>query len=298
MSVAQTPPAPFEAEPLADGGVMGPVRHPVNVSREAVGSIHDDATAQTLGFRGGTVAANIHMEQFPPLFAARFGQPWTAPGGLSLYFLQPTTDGEPVRAAMGPLNETQGGDWAEAWIETPEGARVCEGMAWRGAAPEPTTLRARLAQARPAQDLRILAASKIGDKVANVPARIDSATALVRVKGITEPSEAYVNRDANGRYLAAPAVVIDALRAVETPLFKSQGEFVGMFGAIELEHLAGPVMLDTDYLVDGEVIGLGESPKTEIAWYESRLRSAAGGPVLARLLMMTRVLKGSSPLWT
>ena len=298
MPVAQTQPAPFEAEPLADGGVMGPVRHPVNVSREAVGSIHDDATAQTLGFRGGTVAANIHMEQFPPLFAARFGQTWTGPGGLSLYFLQPTTDGEPVRAAMGPLHEAQDGAWAQAWIETPEGARVCEGMAWRGAAPEPTTLRARLAQARPAQDLRILAASKIGDKVANVPARIDSVTALVRVRGITEPSDAYANRDADGRYLAAPAVVIDALRAVETPLFKSQGEFVGMFGAIELEHLAGPVMLDTDYLVDGEVIGLGESPKTEIAWYESRLRPANGGPVLARLLMMTRVLKGSSSLWT
>lgn len=298
MSLTPPEPAPFRAYPLPEGGLSGPLRRPINVSRQAASSIHDDATAQTLGFRGGTVAANVHMEQFPPLFAARFGQPWTTPGGLSLYFLQATTDGEPVRAAMGPVTETAHSAWAPAWIETPEGARVCDGLAWRGTAPTPTPLRTRLTQARPAQDLRILAKTSTGDRVAAVPARIESATAVERVRGVTEPMDAYLHPDAEGRRLAAPAVVIDALRAVETPLFQSVGEFVGMFGAIELEHLAGPVWLDTDYLADGEVVGVGESPKTEIVWYESRLRPASGGPALARLLMMTRVLKGSSPLWT
>lgn len=298
MPPSEPDPAPFEAQTLSDGGLVGPFRRPVNVSREAVGSIHDDATAQTLGFRGGTVAANIHMEQFPPLFAARFERPWTSPGGLSLYFLQPTTDGEPVRAGLGPLTEGVGGAWATAWIETPEGARVCEGMAWRGRAPVSTTLRERLVRSRPAETLRILAASQIGDRACDVPARIASTSALARVRGVSEPMDADVTPDAAGRRLAAPSVVIDALRVVETPLFKSEGEFVGMFGAIELEHLAGPVMLDTDYLVEGEIVGLGESPKTEIAWYESWLRPASGGPVLARLLMMSRVLKASSPLWS
>ena len=54
-----------------DGILAGPVRHPVNFSRDAKGSIHDDATAQTLGFRGGTVAGNIHFEQFSPVLLAR-----------------------------------------------------------------------------------------------------------------------------------------------------------------------------------------------------------------------------------
>ena len=34
---------------------------------EGAGSIHDDATAERLGFRGGTVAGDIHMNQFPPV---------------------------------------------------------------------------------------------------------------------------------------------------------------------------------------------------------------------------------------
>lgn len=288
----------FATLDLPDGGLAGPLRRPVNESRGAVGSIHDDDTAQGLGFRGGTVAGNIHMEQFPPLYGARFGRPWTEPGGLSLYFLQPTTDGEPVQACLGPVVEQGDGvRRASAWMQTPEGQKVCEGEAWSGGDLADTPLRHKAAQIRPGADLRILRGSKVGDTVSEVPAIIPSATALVRVRGITEPLAGYTTPDAEGRRVAAPAVVIDALRAVETPLFRSEGEFVGMFGAIELQHLAGPVYLDCDYVAEGEIVGLGESPKTEIAWYESRLRAATGGPVIARLLMMTRLLKGSSSLW-
>ena len=40
-----------------DGVLAGPVRSPRNSARHlGAGSIHDDATAQKLGFRGGTVA--------------------------------------------------------------------------------------------------------------------------------------------------------------------------------------------------------------------------------------------------
>lgn len=290
--------APFEALDLQGGVLAGPFRHPVNESRDAVGSIHDDATAQQLGFRGGTVAGNIHMEQFPPLYAARFGQAWTTPGGLSLYFLQPTTDGEPVQACLGPVvADGAGNRRAEAWMQTPQGDKVCAGEAWSGGDLTDTPLRRRLAEMRPGGDLRILGASKVGDSVTQIPARIDQASAMVRVRGVTEPMPGYVTPDAAGRLLAAPAVVIDALRAVETPLFKSEGDFVGMFGAIELQHLSGAVYLDCDYLAEGEILALGVSPKTEIAWFESRLRATAGGPVIARLLMMTRLLKDSSRLW-
>ena len=59
-----------QAEPFAvtvrDGVTIGPIRRPTNFSKNAVGSIQDDARAQELGFRGGTVAGNIHFEQYPP----------------------------------------------------------------------------------------------------------------------------------------------------------------------------------------------------------------------------------------
>lgn len=281
-----------------DGVMSGPVRRPVNVSRDAVGSIHDDKTARNLGFRGGTVAGNIHFEQFPPLMLARFGESWRRRGGLSLYFLNATTDGEPVQAFVGPAETTASGvRRASAWMETPDGVRVSEGGAWAGGEDPQSALRLRVARQPPPTDLRILKASKVGDSVRDIPSRLDGETALRRLEGVTEPLPEYRDAALFGGLVAAPAVAIDALRVVEGPLFKAGDAFVGMFGAIELEFLDGPVFLDRDYLADGRVIGLGESPKTEVAWYESTLREAASGRPVARLLMMSRLLKASSALW-
>lgn len=281
-----------------DGVLAGPVRRPVNLSRDAAGSIHDDATAQTLGFRGGTVAGNIHFEQFPPLMLARFGDDWRRRGGLSLHFITATTDGEPVQAFVGTAETLATGvRRAPAWMDTPEGVRVCEGTAWAGGEDLDSALRRRVAQQRPATDLRILGASRVGDAAHDVASRLDSVTALRRLEGVTEPLPEYRDPALFGGLVAAPAVAIDALRAVEKPLFPTEGDYVGMFGAIELEFLDGPVFLDRDYRADGRVLALGDSPKTEVAWYESTLREASGGRRVARLVIMSRLLKASSRLW-
>ncbi|WP_411287896.1 hypothetical protein [Phenylobacterium sp.] len=278
--------------------LTGPVRRPVNVSRDAQGSIHDDKTAQTLGFRGGTVAGNIHMEQFVPVMRARFGADWSQRGGLSLYFLNATTDGEPVQASIGPVVEDPFGiQRADVWMQTPEGVRVSEGTAWIGGDDPQSALRQRLASQRPAEDLRMLLASSVGDAVQDVPTRLDGETCLRRLQGITEPLPEYREAAIWGERVAAPAVAIDALRAVEGPLFRAKAGFVGMFGAIEVQHLGAPIFLDHDYLVDGRLVALGSSPKTEMAWYESTLKDAADCRPVARLLMLTRLLKASSPLW-
>ena len=50
---------------LRDHVFVGPLRRSVNNARHIPGSIHDDATATKLGFRGGTVAGSIHLELFP-----------------------------------------------------------------------------------------------------------------------------------------------------------------------------------------------------------------------------------------
>src|SRR5207302_9745282 len=81
-----------------DGVLIGPYRRPRNLSINVRGSIHDDATAQKLGFRGGTVAGSIHMEQFPPLMLRAFGERWFETGSLSTYFRNATTGREAVRA--------------------------------------------------------------------------------------------------------------------------------------------------------------------------------------------------------
>lgn len=79
--------------------IAGPARQPRNLSAHVQGSIHDDATAAALGFRGGTVAGSIHMDQFPPLLLEAFGKGWFETGCLSLYFRHATTDGADDAAA-------------------------------------------------------------------------------------------------------------------------------------------------------------------------------------------------------
>ena len=281
-----------------DGVLVGPVRHPENFSKNAVGSIHDDDSAKALGFRGGTVAANIHFEQFPPLINAAFGQDWLRNGGLSLFSLNATTDGEPVQACVGPVEvRADGGRRAKAWMVTPAGVRVSEGSASIGGPDEASALREKLRAVRPPGNLRILAGSRVGDGVFNIPSRLESAATAPRLASITETMTAYTDPGPYGGLVAAPSVAIDALRAVEGPLFRLNGPVVGLFGAIELQYLDGPIFIDRDYLTDGRVVALSDSPKTEVVWYESVLRPACGGAPVARLIMMSRLLKASSPLW-
>src|SRR5690606_38042129 len=80
------------------GKLVGPYRPARNMAAGAgEGSIHDDKTAKGLGFRGGTVAGSVHMEQFPPILMRAFGERWFETGGLACYFRNATVDGESVR---------------------------------------------------------------------------------------------------------------------------------------------------------------------------------------------------------
>ncbi|HXZ86850.1 MAG TPA: hypothetical protein VEI82_15315, partial [Myxococcota bacterium] len=76
--------------------LAGELRAARNGAAEQKGSIHDDATATKLGFRGGTVAGSVHMDQFPPLLLRVFGPRFFEHGALSLYFVNATVDREPV----------------------------------------------------------------------------------------------------------------------------------------------------------------------------------------------------------
>lgn len=70
---------------------------------------------------------------------------------------------------------------------------------------------------------------------------------------------------------------------------------VGLYGAIELRNINGPVFIDRPYSAGGEVVARGQSPKTEYIWYESFLDDADGKRV-AEMLMQLRFMKGSAQL--
>src|SRR5947209_1278574 len=129
---------------VRDGVIEGPVRAPVNAAAQQAGSIHDDATASKLGFRGGTVAGSIHMDQFPPVLIEAFGQRWFERGSLSLYFLNATTGGEPVKAFASTPTPGATDEQVGVWMERdPEGMKVADGTASVGDPALPTELERR-----------------------------------------------------------------------------------------------------------------------------------------------------------
>jgi hypothetical protein len=278
--------------------LAGPVRRPRNLSASVAGSIHDDATATALGFRGGTVAGSVHMDQFPPLALRAFGNGWFEAGSLSLYFRHATTDGEPVRAFIEQPPRPRDVQ-TRAWATTTDDVLVAEGTAGNGSPAEPSALRERdLRPVDPAQ-LRILRSLRPGAVLGDIMVESDGERQRQRIDqgGMTEPLDWYTGPSHWGGPIAAPSAVVDLLyRRLLGEAKLGMGDHVGLFGAIEIRFRSGPVFTDARYRVTGEVVALSDTPKTEVLWFDSRAFDGDGG-LVAEMRMMLRQLKQSSPLY-
>ncbi|MGD8830851.1 MAG: hypothetical protein PVF57_09630 [Pseudomonadales bacterium] len=281
-----------------DGVLAGPMRAPRNSARHlGAGSIHDDATAQKLGFRGGTVAGSLHMEQFPPLLIAVFGDDWLATGGMSLYFKYATTDNEPVRAFV--RRPRPGEDRVEIWMDDARGNRVADGTANVGGTDTGSTVRQRIAAMPEPEDIRILAGVTAGHSGERVPTRITADALESRLQVITEPLPAYADATLYGQRIATPALEVQVLRPSERSILPRNSDFgVGLFGAIELQHHRGPVLVEHDYETRARVLAVGETPKTEYLYYEASLFEPGTDASVLTMIMMLRFMKASSRLWS
>jgi len=95
----------FETEIVDDGvSLIGPWRSPRQMLAEQVYddhvSIHDDATAQRLGFKGGAIEGPTHFSQFAPLGERLWGDVWFESSCLSAHYRNPAFEGEEVQAVM------------------------------------------------------------------------------------------------------------------------------------------------------------------------------------------------------
>jgi len=279
----------------ADGIIAGPLRSSVNSSREARGSIHDDATATKLGFRGGTVAGSIHMELFPPLLLKAFGQRWFEHGTLSMYFTNATTDREPVRAFLREPAAGATDAQVDAWVEREDGMRVAEGSASVGDPGEPTALQRRPLDRFETGELRMLAGIGPGFEFEPVEVRLDPQQQKNRLNVITERLDWYDGDSPWGGPIATPAAMVQLLYAKSMETLRGRlGPAVGLFGAIELRNIKGPVFVDQPYRVTGKVLAVGQSPKTEYMWFETGMDEPNGDRV-AEMRMLLRWMKASSP---
>ena len=275
--------------------ITGEWRRPVNTAAHQKGSIHDDDTATDLGFRGGTVAGAIHMEQFPPLLLEMFGADFWQTGTLSMYFRSATVDREPVRCLTTEPERVGNIRRTNVWMEKEDGTIVASGTASCGGHDEKSELRSKLESIRPISELRILKNLKVGARCEDQRCFVEDSFLDAQLGVITEPLSCYkTSNEFSGRVLPVTQVV----RAFDPPevalITEVEPPFVGLYGAIEIEFINGPVLAETEYKGSGEIVGLSDSPQTEILWRDSILMT---DKPIARMLKMDRLMKNSSPLW-
>ncbi len=279
--------------------VNGPMRHPRNLEQGAPNSIHNDAVASKLGMRGGTVAGNYHMEQFPPLLTAVLGRRWWQTGNLSLYYKYATTDAEGVTCyAERPAHADADFVRIPVWMDHETGQRVAEGTAAVGAPDLESALRMRIAATPEPNDVRILADLEVGQSAVAPLFKVSRSRFDTRMGVIVEPLPDYTAASSWGGPILPPSLMCDVMYMAQFSLLKRDAKYgVGLFGAIELQIYDGPMFPEQDYAARIEVLAIGETPKTEYFWYESIAADPATGRDVAGMLMMLRFMKASSSLW-
>ena len=276
--------------PTIQAELAGAFRAPHNGFQQAAASIHNDEVASKLGFKGGTVPGSVHMDQFVPLLVELYGPAWFETGDISLHFTQATVDREEVQAIAQPA-----ADRAALRMVNRAGQQICVGSAspkGPDGGSEVARRMAEQAQAEPGR-LRIYAELSPGDTTADIPMRVARADYDAGLERITERLPLY---DEKG--VLSPAFAV-RLAHMSRPfvLAKAKPPYVGLFGALEVRQLRGPLLADRDYVGRTTMRKLTESPKTENAWYDVEIADAQTGQDVAAVTFMIRAMKASSPLW-
>ena len=182
-------------------------------------------------------------------------------------------------------------------MERPDGTLVAEGSASVGR-PGPVShlYGVDLRPSDPSR-LRILAGVEPGTPLGH-RASAPSAQLRARIErgGLADVLPWSLDSSPWGAPVANPSSVVHLLRDRRHEFGPHIGAAVGLFGAIEIRHHAGPVLLDQDYEVTGEVVAVGASPKTEYVWYDTQAHDDSGRLVVS-MRMQLRWMKASSPLY-
>jgi hypothetical protein len=257
--------------------------------RRGAGSIHDDTVATKLGFKGGTVPGSVHMNQLAPLILAIYGDKWLERGSLSSFFTQATVDNERTRAIA-----ERGEERARLRQYNEAGDQISENTASLDPDDPGAELVRRMAMQDPAPAgrLRILADFKVGDETSGTPVKIDREMLSKTLQTITEDLPVYRDKG-----VLPPGLVIHLAHMARGTVLARQKTAVGLFGALEVRNLKGPILADVDYVARTKVLKLSESPRTENIWYDVILADAKTKDDVGVVRFQIRLMKGSSPLW-
>jgi hypothetical protein len=297
--------APFDTPIVEHEGILsGPFRAPKQMlaAQEYDGhtSIHDNDTAQKLGFKGATIEGPTHFSQFAPLGFALWGERWLSHGCISAHYRAPVYEGEEVKAFMRrPANR---GVQSEIWMLRANGDEILRGTASVGPDFPPSALDERLGALAPLADPVILADVKVGMRSPRTPVRMDSQQHMgalypfslaQKLERITEPSAIYHRSDHVWGRPIVPVEMVSVLMqySARDNSFKTRGPAVGLFADQEIRLFEGPVLVGEPYEIEREVIALTGSRRTESVWVRSTLYATGTERKVATMLLNLATMK-------
>ena len=284
---------------------VGPWRRPHQMLNaqlyDSHASIHDDATAQKLGFQGGTIEGPTHFSQFAPLCENLWGKAWFETGCISAHYRNPSFEGEEVQAIL--TKPEPGARQCKIQMVKRDGTEVLRGTASVGSDGTATALDQRLTELKPLADPVILHDVKVGMKTGRQTVRMGFDQNMgelypfslsEKLKVITEPSSYYRREESSGNPWGRPIVPIEMLsvlfqyRSREDRL-PIKGPAVGLFADQEIRLIRGPLFVGEDYETEREVIALSGSRRTESLWVRTTVFADDDVPVAKMLLNLASI---------
>ncbi len=270
-------------------------------------SLHDDGTAQALGFRAGPIEGPTHFSQFIPLLHHIFGDAWFERGCISAHYQNMVVEGEEVRAfAQLPAKDAAP---VHIWAEKRDGTPVLTGTASVGPQYGETEIAKRIAALRPSRQLVILRDLKVGQKGARSPEKVRMGfdqhmgaqypfSLNDKLKVITEPSPWYTSEGGPaspwGRAIIPFEMISVLLQYTSGQAgFRIRGPVIGLFAGQEIKLVKGPLFVDHPYEVEREIIALSESKRTESNWVRTRVFDGITRELVAEMILNSATLKNS-----
>ena len=291
--------------------IAGPLREPRQMlaEQEYGGhlSIHDDETAEKLGFAAGPIEGPTHFSQFVPLLVEIWGTDFLERGSISSHYQNVCTEGDRVRAfAERPTD----GDarCIRIFAEKADGTPVLSGTATLGPDFPASELDQRMARLRSPGKLLILEELRVGMKgaeVEQVKMDFDQHMGALypfslkqKLEKITEPSPLYTEEGSAASPWKRPIipwemVSVLAESSAGRARFPIRGPAIGLFADQEIKMINGPLFVGHPYTLEREIVAISESRRTESYWVLTRIFDGATGEPAAEMLLNHASLKES-----
>jgi hypothetical protein len=293
--------AAFHTEITVTGPTRSPAQMLADQTYDGHTSVHDEATAASLGLRGAPIEGPTHFSQFDPLATVLWGDRWFRHGCISAHFQTMVVEGEQVTASLTGATAGRVGEARISAVKT-TGEVVLTGTASVGPEHGTTECTTRLDRSGSDQPYHILDRLQLGMRTdvgeqtmtADQPnSHLYPFSLAQKLARITEPHPWYSEHSPWGAPIV-PFEMVSVLAFRQSPMFPVRTPSVGLFLDLEVRMHDGPVLVGTPYRVVHELVGLGQSRRTESYWTRTTL-TAPDGRLVASVLLHQGVFKDSYP---